>query len=235
MISGALALCLFLAQAPEEPPPPVSAPPLISAPEVAPEVTPPQTPLQQSLERPRAARQSDPQDRRGEEGEEPAPGTPTAWWKRSLASFGIAAGVGGTLGGLAALLSYEAVCGIGSAGTLCQGSDIFAIFALAAMTATFTIPAAVSIVGRALGGRAKYGHALIGSGLFGAAALIVALAMTGGTDVPIAVIPIFSSLMVLGSVASFELFSFAKEPKVQAQPVVGLLPGGGMFGLRATF
>jgi hypothetical protein len=235
MIAGALALTLLLAQAPEEPPP-VSAPPLISAPDGVPAVAPPQTPLQQSLEQPRASRaqsQFDPADRRGEEGEEPAPGTPTAWWKRSLASFGIAAGVGGTLAGLAALLSYEAVCGIGSG--LCQGGDFFAIFAIAGMTATFAVPAAVSIVGRALGGRAKYGHALIGSGLFGAAALIVSLAMTGGTDVPIFVIPVFSTLMVLGAVGSFELFSFLKEPKVTAQPVVGLLPGGGMFGLRASF
>lgn len=235
MIAGALALSLFLAQAPpdEGPPPPPSPPPLISAPEGPAVQAPPRTPLQESMERPipREPARAQPDDRRPEEGDEPAPGTPTAWWKRSLVSLGIAAGVGGSLAAGAALLSFEMVCST----SLCGGSDLFAIFAIAGLTATFTIPAAVSIVGRALGGRAKYGHALIGSGLFGAAGLIVALATTGGSDVPLFVIPVFGSLMVLGAVASFELFSFGKEPKVKAEPVLGLLPGGGMAGLRASF
>lgn len=232
MIAGALALTLFLAQAPpSEGLPPPSPPPLISAPDGPAVQAPPSTPLQDSLERPIPRGPTEDDGRRPEEGEEPAPGTPTAWWKRSLVSFGIAAGAGGSLAVGSALLSFATVC----SASLCAGPDLFAIFAIAGLTATFTVPAAVSIVGRALGGRAKYGHALIGSGLFGAAGLIVALATTGGSDVPIFVIPVFGSLMVLGAVASFELFSFVKEPKVKAEPLVGLLRGGGMAGLRASF
>jgi hypothetical protein len=166
-----------------------------------------------------------------EEGET-APGTPTVWWKRSLVSFGIAAGVSGVLGTGVGLLIWQTMC----TGGYCAGQDLFGIFAVVGLTAMFTIPAAVSIVGRAMGGRAKYGYALIGSALFGAAGLIVALALTGGSDVPIVVIPVFGTLMVLGSVASFELFSWLKERStVKAEPTLGLLPGGASLGIRATF
>lgn len=222
---GLLALALYLGQAAEAPPPPPSPPPLVSAPEgeVLPPPPPPLPPPgQPSVLEP--LREPPP-------AEEPAPGTPTVWWKRSLATFGVSAGAGLGLGAAAGLLGYFTFCG----GAQCGGSDLFAIFTIATLTATFTIPAAVSLVGRAMGGRARYGYALIGSALFGAAGLVLSIALTGGTDVPIVVIPIFSSLMVLGSVASFELFSFLKEPKAKAEPVISIGPGGGSIGIKATF
>ena len=230
MIAAVVILSMFLSQnggAPDGPPPPTSPPPLLSAPDGPPVAQPGQLPNRLSDAPPGTMRNEPPP----EEAED-RPGTPTAWWKRSLATFGLGIGVGGALGAGVALISWQLACG----GAVCQGSDLFGIFAVAGLTAMFTIPAAVSLLGRALGGRAKYGYALIGSALFGAAGLIVALVMTGGTDVPVAVIPIFSALMVLGAVGSFELFSFLKErSSVKAEPTLGLLPGGGSVGIRATF
>ena len=242
MFAGAVVLTLFLAQvdevppppppsgvAPvEAPPPPVSPPPLLSAPDGPP---PPQPgPLPQRLpDSPPGTPRAEPPPEGGDEG---PPGTPTAWWKRSLATLGVGIGAGGLLGAGVAVFFWQLTCP-----NFCTGTDLFGMFAIAGLTAMFTIPAAVSIVGRALGGRAKYGYALIGSALFGAVGLIVSLAMTGGADVPIVAIPVFSTLMVVGSVASFELFSLLKEPKKKAtaEPVVALVPGGGMLGMRATF